>query len=102
VRISTSLSLVPQLNGSILQCVGLQLRRFNALFASALVGLPHAESPSEFYGKNIETYTKICNLTPVIEPKVLQARNVYLRLQTAEYTDPVVISKFPQINFKHS
>ena len=80
--------------------VGLQLRRFDASFASALV--PHAESPSDFYGKTIETYRKICNLTPVIEPKVLQARNVYLRLQTAEYTDPVVVSKFPQINFKHS
>ena len=77
--------------------VGLQLRRFNSSFASSLI--PHAECPSEFYGKTMETYRKICDSTPVIEPQILKAKNVYKKLQTAKYSAPVITAKFPQINF---
>ena len=45
---------------------GLQLRCFNAAFASLLI--PHTECPSEFYSKTLEIYRKICSITPVMKP----------------------------------
>ena len=76
---------------------GLQLRRFNPAFASSLI--PHAECPSEFYSKAIETYRKICDLTPIVTASDLKARSVYETLQTASFSAPGVVSKFPHINF---
>ena len=76
---------------------GQQLRRFNPAFASNLI--PHAECPSEFYTRAIETVRKICDLNQIVVPSVLKARSVYDKLQTAKFSVPVVVSKFPHINF---
>jgi len=79
---------------------GLQLRRFNDSFAAALI--PHAERPSVFYDKTIETYRKICEITPIIEPKALKSSNAHKTLQLVSYTAQVVVSKFPHIDYSQA
>ena len=71
---------------------GQQLRRFNFAFASNLI--PHAECPSEFYTRAIETVRKICDLDRIVVPSVLKARTVYEKLHTAKFAFavPVVAS----------
>ena len=52
-------------------------------FASNLI--PHAESPSEFYTRAIETVRKICDVNQIVVPSVLKARSVYEKLQMAKF-----------------
>ena len=71
---------------------GQQLRRFNPAFASNLI--PHADCPSEFYTRAIETVRKICDFNQIVVPSVLKARSVYEKLHTAKFAlaVPVVAS----------
>ena len=76
---------------------GLQLRRYDSSFASLLI--PHAEQPSEFYNKTLDTFRKLTALSAVVEPQDLKARLVYRKLQATEFSPPVVIDKFPHVDF---
>ena len=80
---------------------GQQLHRFHTCFHPAFASnlIPHAECPSEFYTRAIETIRKICDANQIVVPNVLKARSVYEKLQTAKFSVPVVVSKYPQINF---
>ena len=79
------------------QRTGLQLRRYDSSFASLLI--PHAEQPSEFYNKTLDTFRKPTASSAVVEPQDFEPRLVYRKLQATEFAPPVVIDKFPHVDF---
>ena len=76
---------------------GLTWRRYDSSFASLLI--PHAEQPSEFYNKTLDTFRKLTTSSAVVEPQDLKARLVYRKLQATEFATSVVIDKFPHVHF---
>jgi len=77
--------------------VGHQLRNHSPAFASNL--RPHAEVPSPFYERALRTFREVGSHDPKLAIIDYTAKNVYEVLRKTQVKRPLIIEKYPLIDF---